>query len=401
MKKIYILIFSLICFLLSGCSDDSAVPVETTSVELSPYWEMHVGNDSVVTHHYAFELAVTNGQITGTAELIDTNNRHNGTVTGSIINNAITATVDFGADAYDFRFEGTKSDDIISGKLIFTNSLDAGTDTLDVNLVNTFNHALNFGEPAPPNPYLFNPVYITSSPTGPPVIFVHGMGGSIAEWGSILSTLSEGFKSRHNIYTYQYNWQDSLMINGRVLRDSVKANGLIDPILIAHSMGGLVSRAYVANGGQITKLVTLGTPHLGTALADILYLKPDLNTPGPKDMKPHGQFITGMQTNALDVANRSKYYCIAGRMGGYFETTYPYKWVWNETYYKDVLNGIVCTGWQLLSAYGKNDGLVNEYSALFEGGGVNLPLSTQLYVDHMHLVYPLLDPDVMSYIEGL
>ena len=134
MKKIIFLIFSLNYFLLSGCSDDSAVPVKTTYVELSPYWEMHVGNDSVVTHHYAFELAVTNGQITGTAELIDTNNRHNGTVTGTLINNAITATVDFGTDAYDFRFEGTKSDDIISGKLIFTAPIDAGTDTLDVNL---------------------------------------------------------------------------------------------------------------------------------------------------------------------------------------------------------------------------------------------------------------------------
>ena len=36
-----------------------------------------------------------------------------------------------------------------------------------------------------------------------------------------------------------------------------------------------------------------------------------------------------------------------------------------------------------------------------ECGSVNLPLPTQLYVYHMHLVYPLLDPDVMSYIEGL
>ena len=400
MKKILFLLFSLNCFLLSGCSEDTVTPVNTTYVDIDPYWEMHIGSDSVVSHHYAFELAVTNGQITGTAELIDTNNRHNGTVTGTLINNAITATVDFGTDAYDFKFEGTKSDDIISGKLIFTAPIDAGTDTLDVNLVNTLNHALNFGDPAPINPYLFKPVYITPSPTGPPVIFVHGMGGSIIEWNEILATLSNEFKSRHNVYVYQYNWQDSLMINGRVLRDSVAANGLIDPILIAHSMGGLVSRAYVANGGQITKLVTFGTPHLGTALANILYLKPDLNTPGPKDMKPAGQFITSMQTNTLDVANRSKYYCIAGRMGGHFDSTH-HQWIWNEPYYKDALNGIVCTGWMLLLPFGQNDGLVSESSALFYGGGVNLPLQTQLYVDHMHLVYPLLDPEGISYIEGL
>lgn len=400
MKKILFLLFIVNYFLISGCSDNS-VPVSNNTY-FSPYWEMHVGNDSVITHHYGFVLAVTDGQITGTAEIIDTVARNSGTVAGTIINNAITATVNFDTDAYDFKFEGTKSDLIISGKLIFTSvqepGKDAGKDTLDVNLVNTFNQALNFGEPAPPNPYLFNPVFITPTPTGPPVIFVHGMGGSIAEWQGILSILTDDFKSRHNVYTYQYNWQDSLLINGRVLRDSVKANGLVDPILIAHSMGGLVSRAYVANGGQITKMITFGTPHLGTALANILYLKPDLNTPGPKDMKPNGQFITEMQTNKYDVANRSKYYCIAGRMGGHFESN---KWVWNEPYYKDALNGIVCTGWQLLLPYGKNDGLVNETSALFESGGVNLPLPAQLYIDHMHLVYPALAPDIMNYINGL
>lgn len=401
MKKISSLLLILSSFIVFGCSDP-AEPVETTTIDFSPYWEMHIGNDSVITHHYAFELAVSNGIITGTAELIDTNNRHNGTVSGTIVSNAIRATVDFDVQEYDFRFEGTKLDNLISGKLIFTGISDfdnAGKDTLDAVLVNTFNNALNFGDPAPLNPYLFNTVFTTPDPTGPPVIFVHGMGGSIAEWEGILSNLTAEFKSRHNVYTYQYNWQDSLMINGRVLRDSVAAHGLADPILIAHSMGGLVSRAYVANGGQITKLVTLGTPHLGTALANILFLKPDLNTPGPKDMKPAGQFITGMQTNKLDVANRSKYYCIAGRMGGHYENN---QWVWNEPYYKDALNGIVCIGWQLLLPYGKNDGLVNESSALFDGGGVNLVFPTpQLYIDHMHLVYPALAPDVMSYINGL
>ena len=399
MKKIFFLILSLNFYLISGCTDNVTDPVNTNYIELNPYWEMHVGNDSVVTHHYAFELAVTNGQITGTAELIDSSSRNSGTVAGTIINNSITATVDFDSDIYNFKFTGIKADQIISGKLIFTGLSDnAGKDTLDVNLVNTFNHALNFGEPAPVNSYLFNPVFISPSPSGPPVIFVHGMGGSVAEWQGILSALSEEFKSRHNVYTYQYNWQDSLLINGRVLRDSVTANGLADPILIAHSMGGLVSRAYVANGGQITKLITFGTPHLGTALANILYLKPDLNTPGPKDMKPNGQFITEMKTNVFDVANRNKYYCIAGRMGGNFINN---QWVWNEPYYKDALNGIVCTGWLLLSPFGNNDGLVNESSALFESGGVNLPLPTQLYIDHMHLVYPALAPEIMSYINSL
>ena len=192
------------------------------------------------------------------------------------------------------------------------------------------------------------------------------------------------------------------MINGRILRDSVTAKGLVNPILVAHSMGGLVSRAYVASGGQITKMVTLGTPHRGTFLASLLFIKPELNTPGPQDMQIYGHFVTSMLTNSLDLANRNKYYCIAGQMGGHFETTYPFKWVWNEPYYTDLLNGLLCTSWKILLPFGRNDGLVNLSSAFFDAGGVNLPFSAPvLYVDHMHLVAPKLAPEIFNYINAL
>jgi len=41
-------------------------------------------------------------------------------------------------------------------------------------------------------------------------------------------------------------------------------------IIVAHSMGGLVARAYVRQHGQahIARIITLGTPHHGTALAN-------------------------------------------------------------------------------------------------------------------------------------
>lgn len=399
MKIFLAILFTSLCITFSGCSDSD--PVNPPAADLNPYWEMYLGSDSVLTHHYGFELAVSNGQITGTAQILDSNDRHHGTVAGTIVNDIINVTVDFDIHEYDFTFNGTIADDIISGKLIFTQFTDAGNDTLDANLVNTFNHALVFVDADPPNPYLLRPVFISPSPTGPPVIFVHGMGGTIAEWDSILDVLTYEFKTRHNVYCFQYDWRDSLMINGRALRDSLFANELYSPIIIAHSMGGLVSRAYVASGGAVTKLVTLGTPHRGTALADIVYLAESLNKPGPKDMKPNGQFINNLMTNTLDEMNRDKYFCIAGRMGGSFQTVPPYKWIWNEPYYKDALNGIVCIGWKLLLPKGENDGLVNEWSALFHNGGVNYPLDVQLYVDHMHLVYPSLAPEVVNYINGL
>lgn len=403
MKKFIFLFIAINIFLISGCSDDyNSNPVINTT-DFDRYWELHIGNDSLLTHHYALDIVVTNGQLTGTIEIIDSTSRHNGTLAGTVTGSDVLVNADFPADDhFDFRFQGTKADFIIAGKLFFINAPRTGTDTFDVALVNSFNQALNFGDPAVPNPYLFETVFTTPAPTGPPVIFVHGMGSTLAAWDSMLANLDDGFKSRHNVYRYQYNWQDSVMINGRKLKEFVDSYELVDPIIVAHSMGGLVSRAYVASGGQITKLVTLGTPHLGSALANILFIRSDLNTPGPGDMKPDGPFITGMVTNALDVANRNKYFCIAGRMGGHFETTPPYQWVWNEPYYKDLMNGVVCTGWKLLLNYGPNDGLVNESSSLFVSGGVNLVFPTpQLYIDHNHLVHPSVAPTILNYINSL
>ncbi len=364
---------------------------------------MHLGNDSSLSLHYGLEIKAFDGRITGEISIIDSAARHSGNLDGTVSGNSISVKAVFASDhSYDFLFYGTRDSDIISGKLTFINPGDAGPDTLDVALVQSFNEVLSYIPVADPNEYILKTVFTTPSPTGQPVIFVHGMGGKMTEWDSILLNLDDDFKGRHNVYCYQYDWQDSLMINGRRLKEFTDAYGIAEPILVAHSMGGLVSRAYIANGGLITKLVTLGTPHLGSELANLVFLRADLDTPGPKDMKPSGQFINMLKTDPLDLANRDKYYCIAGRMGGHFSTTPPFKWIWNETYYKNVLNGIVCTGWRLLLPFGKNDGLVNESSALFENGGVNLVFpGPQLYVDHMHLVYPSLAPEVMEYILGL
>jgi triacylglycerol esterase/lipase EstA (alpha/beta hydrolase family) len=56
---------------------------------------------------------------------------------------------------------------------------------------------------------------------------------------------------------------------GRVVREVTEATGQPRVILVGHSMGGLASRAYLrAHGaGRVAGLVTLGSPHHGTALA--------------------------------------------------------------------------------------------------------------------------------------
>ncbi len=398
--KTVLLSIVLLSVIVWGCKNDTVTSVIGPAEQ---YYELPIGSDSAISHYYRISFTERNGIVTGTSEIIDTNQRHTGSLTGTVNGTSYSLIADFSNDAYDFGFAGTKAQGNIDGQFHFIHRSPSPADTFSAALLHSAAKEFYFDTTQPVNEYIFRPVFITPNPTGPPVVFVHGMTGTLAEWDSLLAKLDAGFKSRHNVYSYQYNWQDSIMINGRILKDSVTSKGLVDPIVIAHSMGGLVSRAYVASGGTVTKLITLGTPHKGTPLANILrfFSQSNLDTPGPKDMKIGGQFITSMLINPLDLANRNKYYCFAGQMGGHFESTSPY-WVWNESYYKDVKNGIVCYMWPLLLPYGKNDGLVNTWSAFFEGGGVNLPYPTpQYYVDHMHLVGPAVAPVIFNYINGL
>ena len=390
----------LISLFLYGCESNTVTNPYTA--ELDKHWEFHAGYDSVLTHHYGVSISVNNGIISGTSEIIDNKARHTGTVSGTISGHSVSLGADFANNNYDYSFSGIKSGRFITGKLYFNGISEGLSDSFNVSLLPLDSAAFNFGGTPAPNQYVFNKVSSASIRAAAPLIFVHGMAATLNEWNMMISYLDAGFRARHDIYVYQYDWQDSILKNGRILKDSVTARGLVNPIIIGHSMGGLVSRGYIASGGQITKLVTLGTPHLGTELANMLYIIPAVDKPGPQDMKPSGGYIQSMLTNQYDLANRSKYYSIAGQMGGHYKKTYPWTWEWNEPYYKDIYYGVVCVGWRILIAYGANDGLVPVKSALFENGNTNLPFSSpQLYLDHMHLVTPDVAPAIFSFINAL
>jgi triacylglycerol esterase/lipase EstA (alpha/beta hydrolase family) len=121
-----------------------------------------------------------------------------------------------------------------------------------------------FGPPAPTR---------TGTDTGAPVILVHGFFCNAAYWWGLRRALqAAGIES---IYTLSlepvYNDID---VFGRQLAERIQQvlseTGAAQVLLIGHSMGGLVSRAAVLRHGQaehVAGIVTLGTPHFGTALA--------------------------------------------------------------------------------------------------------------------------------------
>jgi|Deesub1362B_J571_1020462.scaffolds.fasta_scaffold00061_26 pimeloyl-ACP methyl ester carboxylesterase len=227
----------------------------------------------------------------------------------------------------------------------------------------------------------------------------YGMNDNATTWDRILSRLQQtDFYSRHEVWVYQYNWMRHIRDNGQDLLNRVNTKGIRNPILISYSMGGLVARAYVALGGEFSKLVTLGTPNTGTPLANLANVTGIswFDVTGVQDLRPGSDFMHWI--NSADSSIRYKYVTFAGRMDGYWDICggiIPYVcWKWYEDY-PDWLKPV---WWLLKASSGNNDGLVPESSALLDGTDKK---DVQKYRDHMDLVNPNKAINVFNYIAGL
>lgn len=105
----------------------------------------------------------------------------------------------------------------------------------------------------------------------PPLLLIHGYSCSRGSWwwlrcrleaaGWMVATIS-----LEPIYTSIDNHAEAL---ARRIDAVLAETGAQQLILVGHSMGGLVARAYCRRFGvqRVARLVTLGTPHSGSALA--------------------------------------------------------------------------------------------------------------------------------------
>lgn len=135
-----------------------------------------------------------------------------------------------------------------------------------------------------------------------PVLLVHGLGGSGQGWEAFLQAYAQNpsWRAAFKPYTFKYSSSTIEVLSdlaaprtisslGAALRDRMQnyydrpatapdvGFGNKRVIVIAHSMGGLVARSMTQEhifrdgqrGGQkVLHLITLGTPHHGTPLAD-------------------------------------------------------------------------------------------------------------------------------------
>jgi triacylglycerol lipase len=108
--------------------------------------------------------------------------------------------------------------------------------------------------------------------TQTPALFVHGFYANAAFW----SEYKRYFRKRSYGAVYTMNldppFEDIDVYADQLAARIAEICALPGPrrvILVAHSMGGLVCRAYMARHGadRVQRLITLGTPHGGTVLA--------------------------------------------------------------------------------------------------------------------------------------
>lgn len=134
----------------------------------------------------------------------------------------------------------------------------------------------------------------------PPILFVHGIDSNAATWNAVRNELvTRGFvpgqtltkggseATSGDFYMCSFNlntgdwYQEAPELSSFIdrIRARMKVNGPKPPvILVAHSMGGLASRAYLQGnagpspqeaGQRVGALVTIGTPHRGSFMAQL------------------------------------------------------------------------------------------------------------------------------------
>jgi len=113
--------------------------------------------------------------------------------------------------------------------------------------------------------------HVAAHRVGLPVLLVHGYGCNSGYWKSMSKALA-----RTGITHYAINLEpvfasidDYAVIVHRAVEALCAETGHDKVVIVAHSMGGLATRAYLRDHGsaRIAKAITLGTPHHGTALA--------------------------------------------------------------------------------------------------------------------------------------
>ena len=109
-------------------------------------------------------------------------------------------------------------------------------------------------------------------PNGLPVLLIHGYGCNSGYWHAMSKTLTQANITHHaiNLEPVFADIDAYVPAIHQAIETLCDESGQRHVIVLAHSMGGLATRAYLRDHGnqRIAQLITLGTPHHGTGIAN-------------------------------------------------------------------------------------------------------------------------------------
>jgi len=126
-----------------------------------------------------------------------------------------------------------------------------------------------------------------------PLLLVHGLACNRRNWFWFRRRLArEGYRAFAMDYTPWFATIDSYVPQVEAaIEEIIAATGASRVVIVAHSMGGLVARAYIARCGhaKVAHVVTLGTPHRGTWMTRFVF------TPNVRNMAEDSAWLQGLR----------------------------------------------------------------------------------------------------------
>jgi len=142
-------------------------------------------------------------------------------------------------------------------------------------------------------------MHLASAPRGLPVLMVHGYGANGGFWVHLAAQLeAQGYShATVDLEPVFGDIEDFAVQLERAVRTLLAATRSEKVIIVAHSMGGLVARAWLRRFGaaHVARIITLGTPHFGT---DLAHMGPGQNA---RQMQRNGEWLA-----KLDAEDRAR-----------------------------------------------------------------------------------------------
>lgn len=110
-------------------------------------------------------------------------------------------------------------------------------------------------------------------------------------------------QSNYDFYIYKYPTNSHILAASEDLYSKIQEQQLEKPVVIGHSMGGLVGRGLISAYGRetLTGLITLGTPHRGSPLADKSWLLSTANSIGSEALCNIAPFSCSLITIGIGI----------------------------------------------------------------------------------------------------